>query len=249
MTHAIETLLSTVKLPAGCRKRMDCPECGGRNTLSLTHDERGLVWHCFKADCEVHGASGTRLTIDSFSSLVSQPAEVSEPMEWLPHYHNYLETVEAQQYIKKNNCTNAYIRSPKQFGYDVRQNRVMFLVYKDERVIDAAGRALDDRKPKWHRYGTAHEPFVIGDSSVAVVVEDCASACAVYPRYTGVAILGTSILPAHIRALQRYEKVIVALDKDASEKGIDIAHKLGVEGIDNEIVFLEEDLKRSPRQI
>jgi len=230
---------------------MDCPECGGRNTLSLTHDERGLVWHCFKADCEVHGAKGTRLTIDSFSSLVSQPSEVSEPMEWLPHYHldHYTHTHEWTEYIYNNNCSAAYQANTDRFAYDVRQNRAMFLVYKDGKVVDAAGRALDNRKPKWYRYGTAHEPFIIGDSSVAVVVEDCASACAVYPRYTGVAILGTSVLPSHVRALQRYSRVIVALDKDASEKGLDIAHKLSTVGIPSEVVFLEEDLKRNPNQL
>lgn len=249
MSADLEAFLSTVTLPAGCSKRMDCPECGGRNTLSLTHDERGLVWHCFKADCDVHGAKGSRLTTESFSSLVAALAEVvEEKMEWLPHYHRKV-SVESINYIETNNFTEAFFNNENRFAYDVRQNRVMFLVYADEVVVDAAGRALDDRKPKWHRYGTAHSPFIIGESPVAVVVEDCASACAVYPSYTGVAILGTSILPAHIKALQSYDKVIVALDKDATAKGLDIQHKLAIVGIPSEVVFLEEDLKRNPEQI
>jgi len=235
---------------------MDCPECGGRNTLSLTHDERGLVWHCFKADCEVHGAKGTRLTTDSFSSLVAKEPVYQNPvtMERPPHWRDKL-PFQMIAYLKENNCWHAYGNHKHRFAYDVKQNRAVFLINRGS-LVDAAGRALDNRLPKWHRYGTSHEPFIMcpgvdvtGEYRTAVVVEDCASACAVYSFYTGVAILGTSILPAHIRALQRYKKVIVALDKDASEKGIDIAHKLSTVGIPSEVVFLEEDLKRNPRQI
>lgn len=254
MQQNLLTYLETITLPAGCSKRMDCPECGGVNTFSLKHDERGLVWHCFHAACDAHGSKSTRLHEKSFSDLIRPTEEPAvEVLEWMAHYH-YTVSTEALEYIERNNCTEAFWKHDDLFAYDVKQNRVMFLVKEDGKVVDAAGRALDQRKPKWYRYGQSHVPFIVhspdkSNTNTAVLVEDCASACAVFPKYSGVAILGTSLVRGHLEHLRQFEKVIVALDKDATDKSLDIAHKLGVEGIDNEIVFLEEDLKRNPGQV
>jgi len=244
-------ILELQSIPQGCRKRMDCPECGGKNTLSVSHDERGLVWYCFHASCGTKGTKSTRLREDSFKSLVGMSTE-KEPqkLEWLPHWHGNSFPPEAYVYIGYNNCKKAHADYPQMFAYDVKQNRLMFMVYKDG-LLDACGRALDQRKPKWYRYGQAKEPFICRTTSskIAILVEDCASACAVYPRYNGVAILGTSLLDNHLTRLKEFDKVIVALDKDATDKSIHIAHRLGIADIKHEIVFLEEDLKRNPEQI
>ena len=62
-------------------------------------------------------------------------------------------------------------------------------------------------------------PFVRQRDS-AVVVEDCASACSWYIHGVGVALLGTNLLTEHVDILKQYERVFVALDKDATDKAI-----------------------------
>ena len=78
----------------------------------------------------------------------------------------------------------------------------------------------------------------------AVIVEDCASACAVSNILTGVAILGTSLKQSHKQSLKSYDKLYIALDRDATTKAFDIANELRSEGFKNvKIKALKDDLK------
>ena len=127
--------------------------------------------------------------------------------------------------------------------YDVRMNRVVFLIKDRKRVVDAAGRALDGRGPKWYRYGNSNLPFVCGgDGSVAVLVEDCSSACSVSNICTGLALLGTNLLSQHIETLQKFQTVYVALDKDATDKAIDMVRTLSPH-VPTKLMVLKHDLK------
>ena len=105
-------------------------------------------------------------------------------------------------------------------------NRVVYLVKDGRKVIDAAGRTLTNQKPKWWRYGKSGYPFVCGTGRVAILLEDCASACCVSHLFSGIALLGTNLLDSHLPILKRYDKVIVALDKDATSKGLQLVRKL-----------------------
>jgi len=98
----------------------------------------------------------------------------------------------------------------------------VFPVVKNHQLYDATGRTLNKIvTPKWKRYGASGLPFVVGEGSVAVVVEDAisASVCA-SEGYVGVALLGTNLMESHALALLKYDKVIVALDPDASMKSL-----------------------------
>ena len=120
--------------------------------------------------------------------------------------------------------------------HDVRENRAVFKIFNDEGiVIDAVGRSIGNRLPKWKRYGKSKVPFVSGvynsltneRNDTCVVVEDCISACVVSEYgMAGVALLGTSLLHEHKEFLSRYKKVIVALDPDALKKNLQIAKEL-----------------------
>ena len=78
----------------------------------------------------------------------------------------------------------------------------------------------------------------------AVIVEDCASACAVSNILTGVAILGTSLKQSHKQYLKSYDKIYVALDRDATTKAFDIANELKSYGLQNiHVKALKDDLK------
>ena len=97
--------------------------------------------------------------------------------------------------------------------------------------------------PKWFMYGSKTYPFICGSSDTAVLVEDCASACAVSEVHTGVALMGTSLPDSYIPVLKKkFKKVIVALDRDATTKAFDISNQLRYY-MDTEVKILEDDLK------
>ena len=60
--------------------------------------------------------------------------------------------------------------------------------------------------------------------------------------------MGTHLLQDHIDALRRYEKVIVALDKDATDKAIEIVRVLTQEGVPAKLAVLNNDLKNMERE-
>ena len=92
-------------------------------------------------------------------------------------------------------------------------------------------------------YGGKTYPFICGDSDTAILVEDCASACAVSGVYTGVALMGTSLPESYIPIIKKkFKKVIVALDRDATTKSFDISEKLKYY-IPTEVRILDDDLK------
>jgi DNA primase len=122
-------------------------------------------------------------------------------------------------------------------------NRVVFLIRDGKKVVDAAGRSLDARTPKWYRYGSSRSPFISGTNlSVACVVEDCASACAVSKYATGIALLGTNLLQKHIDIIKKYDKVGVALDRDATKKATKICNELNLI-MNTKFLVLEDDIK------
>jgi DNA primase len=131
--------------------------------------------------------------------------------------------------------------------YDFAEDRCVFLIYDDNNnMIGAVGRAL--RKgvmPKWKRYDKRKDlMFFCGKKQgTAVLVEDCASACTVFASgFTGVALLGTSLNEHHIYQLRVFDKIIVALDADASQKAIRM-QKMLAPHVSSELLFLTDDLK------
>tara|TARA_R110000868_G_scaffold61189_15_gene186100 strand:- start:1485 stop:2051 length:567 start_codon:yes stop_codon:yes gene_type:complete len=108
------------------------------------------------------------------------------------------------------------------YYWDIKDSRVVFPVIKNHILYDATGRTLNKVvTPKWKRYGGSGFPFIVGKGSVAVVVEDAISAAVCASEgYVGVALLGTNLMEGHALALNQYDKVIVALDPDASMKSL-----------------------------
>ena len=122
------------------------------------------------------------------------------------------------------------------------------MIKDGSKIVDAAGRYIGcglHAGPKWYRYGNSKKPFICGKHKHAVVVEDCASAASVSVFATGAALLGTSLQEEVIPALSKYDKITVALDKDASDKSIDIALRLNAQyGDIVSVSLLERDLKK-----
>jgi len=114
--------------------------------------------------------------------------------------------------------------------------------------VDATGRTLSKRIPKWKRYGKSSLPYTSGCGKVAVVVEDCVSAAIVgYGSFVGVALLGTSLSDTHKRYLAQFSTAVIALDPDALVKSIQMVKELRgyVENV--RLLKLEDDIKyRNP---
>jgi hypothetical protein len=90
----------------------------------------------------------------------------------------------------------AFTRDKVDIRYDPARDRIVFMIHNDEdKIIGGVGRALSSvALPKWYVYGSRNYPFICGGGDTAVVVEDCASACAVSNDFAGVALTRVVIL-------------------------------------------------------
>jgi DNA primase len=135
--------------------------------------------------------------------------------------------------------------------YDVKDDRVVFPVVYDGKIVDATGRALGKKLPKWKRYGKNSLPYSYGYGKVAVVVEDCVSAAVVGGEvFVGVAVLGTSLQESHKRYLSQFSTAVIALDPDALPKTLAFAKELRGHVSSVKVLRLTDDLKyRNPIDI
>ena len=120
----------------------------------------------------------------------------------------------------------------------------MFPIHQNGKTVDAIGRSLGKRLPKWRKYGSSGLPFTFGCGSVAVVVEDCLSAlCIGSEVYVGVAVLGTTLTDIHKRYLSQFSTTIIALDPDALPKTMQFAKELRGHVNTVKVLRLTDDLK------
>jgi len=245
----IKSYLDTLTIAEGQRLRMDCPQCRARNTFTVWKDDGVLVYHCFKLSCSVRGAYGIGMTADEIKSRMQgyvkdKPVDLERMVvpEYLvkpTHQHT-----DMQKYIRKWNLYD------EDLMYDVKDSRAVFLIKENNRLIDATGRSLNGSKPKWFRYTGEASVFVrvLGKpNGIVIVVEDVVSAITIaqlFPRTTGLAILGTSLGEAQMQHIQNYFKVVVALDPDAAHKTL--TYKREIEawtGLNTIAMRLEDDIK------
>ena len=244
----IYKIVNGLDLSNGETKRMNCPECGGIKTFTVTNNMGSLVWNCYKVSCTVGGGTRVHLSVDDIrSGFLGAEQFATEPFE-LPSYivpHRNKRTV-------LSFCFR-YKLDPDELGvmYDVKDDRIVFPVIHDGRIVDATGRAIGKRLPKWKRYGKSGLPYVSGHGNVAVVVEDCVSAAVVgYGSFVGVALLGTSLQDSHKGYLAQFSTAVIALDPDALTKSFSMAKELRGYVNDVKILKLNDDLKyRNPEDM
>jgi len=226
--------------------RVDCPFCNHTNTLTIKKSEGKVMWYCFHASCNAKGNIKKEMSIkDVEKSLVlSSNADIKKTFFVPENFVSVYNTEKCVEYMKKNHCMVAYMNGLVDIKYDVRQHRAVFLIKKDQEVVGAVGRGLNSEVyPKWFMYGDKSYPFMCGKHDTAIIVEDCASACAVSDFYCGVALMGTSLPESYIPVLKKhFKKVIIALDRDATTKAFDISNQLRYY-MDTQVKILEEDLK------
>ena len=244
--------IRSLDLREGETQRVSCPVCSGYNTFTVSRIDGRILYNCYKASCNTKGGVSQRQSIDALKAKLEENASESGDV-YLPDFTlppnitANLEKDACLEYIDDMNLQQAIDDEYTSIMYDFAQDRCVFLIYDDNRnIVGAIGRAL--RKgtlPKWRRYDKRKDlMFVCGKRrGTAVLVEDCASACTVYASgHTGVALLGTSLSDHHIHQLRVFDKVIVALDADASDKAIKM-QKMLAPHVSSEVLFLTDDLK------
>jgi hypothetical protein len=219
--------IERIKIREGERRTMDCPWCGGKNKFTIDRLIDGrLVWNCYRASCDVKGVKNIGRSISSAKSYLNGDGQ-SERRKAppLPAITTKVEnSSDAIRYLKSVNSLEAYENGLIDIRFDPRTRRVLF--YNQDHT-GAVGRALGGGI-KWMTYGDCSNGIHVGDSSIAVLVEDVPSACSVsrLRQYTGVALLGTTITSALKNALLVYKFVYIILDSDASKKSVSLSKRL-----------------------
>jgi len=225
------------------RHRGNCPICNGRNTFTVSRTLEGVLYNCYKAGCSLSGVKSTFVTVQDAMKRKATPKKVHSfvlPACVLP------KRKELAEWAIKNSLASL---AGADLLYDVKEDRVVFPVLHDHKIVDATGRAVNKyTKPKWKRYGSSGYAYTVGGGDVAVVVEDCISAAVVarlVKNCVGLALMGTSLLPDHIRQLRDFRVVLVALDPDAAKKTLQFTSALRAQLNSSCVIAikLEDDLK------
>ena len=244
----VKTFIEDLALQPNGRLRIDCPSCHKKNTLSVSDDGYRRMYNCFYANCDVKGVLDNRLTVTNSRVVFEKKSKPSVkhkvsyfqlPTTFVPLSRNQ----KAVDYVRSVNSYQAYLDNRVDIMYDIRFDRVAFLVKNKGRVVDAVGRTLTNSKPKWYRYGKSNFGFVVHNSySWLYIVEDVPSACSICDIVSSLALQGTSLLENHIDVIKKYNNVIIALDNDATNKAVEMSRKIS-QYVNCNVAFLTNDLK------
>ena len=249
-----KSIVEAMGIPPGGNFRGDCPFCLHKNSFSVSRQDGRLKWYCFFADCTAKGDMVYEPSAQEiFSQARSGYRHVSGDRASGPRasgykvpssFINIRESQKCMDFVLRNNCYDAYKLDLCDIMYDKVLDRCVFIVNNGPHIKGAVGRALGNFKPKWYMYGSSPHPFICGEDTQGILVEDCPSACVIGAAgFSGVALLGTSVKPAYMEfLLNAYKSLVVALDRDATNKALDIAKELSYY-IPITVKILEKDLK------
>ena len=231
---SIRQFVNDLGLKEGGRHRGDCPECRGRNTFTATNNLGDIKYNCFKLGCTVGGIYGMDMT----AAEIHRRMEQQQLQRAYTDINKEKDTMEIPEYVVTPKASHTkyqrYVR-PRgiaigQTMYDVKDERVVFPIKHNGRIVDAVGRAVGKKQnPKWYRYTGEADYYTIGEGKTLLIVEDVVSAIVAFqelPYVTAMAILGTSMNPKHFEKIGEYDKVIIALDPDAIGKTVEYRREI-----------------------
>ena len=231
---SIRQFVTDLGLKESDRYRGDCPECRGKNTFTATNELGDIKYNCFKLGCTVGGIHGT----DKTAAEIHRRLEEQQLQRAYTNIKKEKDTMEIPEYVVTPKASHTkYQRYIKRWGiaightmYDVKDERVVFPIKHDGRIVDAVGRAVGKKQhPKWYRYTGEADYYTIGEAKTLLIVEDVVSAIVAFqeiPYVTAMAILGTSLSPKHMEKIGEYDKVIIALDPDAIGKTVEYRREI-----------------------
>ena len=248
----IRQFVNDLDLKESERHRGDCPECRGRNTFTATNNMGDIKYNCFKLGCTVGGIYGTDMT----AAEIHRYREQQQQQRAYTNIKKEKETMEIPEYVVTPKASHTkHQRYIRRWGialgdvmYDVKDERVVFPIKHDGRIVDAVGRAVGKKQnPKWYRYTGEADYYKVGTGSTLLIVEDVVSAVIAVqemPYITAMAILGTSMNPKHFEKIGEYDKVIIALDPDAIGKTVEYRREIELwTGRKTTAMNLQDDIK------
>jgi len=239
-----EIILSASNIPEGTTQRILCPICGGgvsaERSLSVTKDERGIVWQCFRAKCGVSGASNDRAFCNESSTkqlrrkvwegtLHELPAKVADRIltKWgISNPPDWYWTTDYGGRVAMS------VRSP----HDTHRGWVLRSIGSTCRT--KALTYIDEEEEGLSWYKT--QPY-----RGTVVVEDIPSAVRASVHVNAIALLGTGIGSARAVEISNFSPrpIIMALDNDALDLSFRWARKWSLLWGDVKVLPLTADLK------
>jgi hypothetical protein len=246
----IKNHIQDLDIAEGNTYRGSCPWCGGYNTFTATKEDGMVIYNCFKVSCNLMGGVSTGMTAQEIQARLN-PNNDKETYEIpLLTWPEYVVTP-TPEHSKFKRFVNRWGLENEDLMYDVKDERVVFPIHLDGRLIDAIGRATSyTGQVKWLRYARSADVYTrtFGKpNGTVVLVEDVISAFTVakqVPGVTGMAILGTSLGTNKMHHLGDYNRVIIALDPDASLKALQFKKEIEAwTGLETQAMRLDDDLK------
>jgi len=230
----VRQFVEDLNLTDGERWRGNCPGCQGKNTFTAANIFGEIKFNCFKLGCRVGGIYDTDMTAAEIFLRMNE-------QQFKRAYTNIKKektSMEIPPYVVSPTAQHTkYQRFIRRWGiaigdtmYDVKDERVVFPIKYEGRIVDAVGRAVGKKQqPKWYRYTGEADYYMHGSGDTILIVEDVVSAIIAtqeLPYITAMAILGTSLSPKHMEKIGEYDKIIIALDPDAIGKTVEYRREI-----------------------
>lgn len=246
-SYLSDVLIYSSELTLGDTTRELCPRCGGgssgEKSLTITLNEDGVVWNCFRASCSEKGTTNR----EARSNTKTKPEPVPKRVRrfegtTVPLSEQLLERIESMWGITDppywywtpdlGGRIAMSIRSPKYVhrGWVMRSlnpnSRSKALTYVDE----------GEEGMSWYKEHL---------NAPTVLVEDVPSAVRASRLVNAVALCGTGVGLSRAVEIQKYATlpIVVALDQDATKEAFKIANKWGLLWGDVKVLPLKKDLK------
>ncbi len=232
----IKKFVDNLSLSVDETYRGNCPSCHGKNTFTARNMDGNILYNCYKNGCDVSGSFHCGMPALQIKQRLTNLKQKEDDL-----FSDALVTAfDMPPFISRmkpnTDKVNLFMRTwninPDDVFYDIRQDRVVFPVYHNGTLVDAVGRSVFQRQPKWLRYAASPIPYMHGEGDIMVVVEDAISAYTVgemFPHVVGVALLGTQLTEFHkwfFSKYYTYNNFIIALDHDAFVKTLKIIKEL-----------------------
>jgi hypothetical protein len=241
-------VIKRIRIQDGQLLRMDCPFCGGRNSFGIRKSQGLVQWGCFRASCQIKGIKSQGLSITeikNYDKRDTSSAHLGKPIPTPLVSINGRDAITA--YLQSVHSLQAHEEGLVKIVYSPTEDRVLFMYDGDEGATGRALTGVSQYNPKWIKYGDVSHLFTCGNGPVGVIVEDAPSACAtgVVRGYTGISLLGTKLTLQHKLELHRFDRILVCLDPDAAQTGLDMVRRLSGT-VDASLRLIKDDLKYFP---
>lgn len=220
-----------------------------KRSMSVTRQDNAVLYHCFRASCKRgHGI----IHILSSDRYRSSNASGFEPKTFTPRPYRYrLEPATEWDFAVRPPPISTHDMTMQHVKYSPDRDTIAYPIFdfsgKEVGIVD---RSYTGREPKAMTYWfedvpKVHFPLVQRPTRTCVVVEDIPSAIKAAHYMSAAALLGSSISVSVMNELRaHFSRLIIMLDKDATDKAVDIAQVYNIffeDGV--KVIPLERDLK------